>query len=236
MKISVCIATYNGEKYIKEQIDSILLQLSENDEIIISDDYSTDNTLKIIEQYKDKRIKIYFNEKEKGYTKNFENALTKATGDIIFLSDQDDIWLKHKVKKSLKKLLEGDLLISNSMVINNKKEVIEKSIFEVFNTKTGLLNNLLTNRYPGCCMAFKRRILKKILPFPKNQELAPHDIWIPIVAEMYYKVLLEEIPCMLYRRHDNNVSIFKEKSKNTFLKKILLRLYPLINSLLRVKK
>ena len=96
--ISVCIATYNGEKYIKQQLLSILKQIKVNDEIIISDDHSTDKTFNIIKSFNDTRIKFFLNNKGKGYTRNFENALEKAHGDIIFLSDQDDIWIDNKVE------------------------------------------------------------------------------------------------------------------------------------------
>ena len=91
--ISVCIATYNGEKYIEEQIASILPQLKENDEIIISDDYSTDNTIQVLTKINSKKIKIFKNQGEKGYTSNFENAIKQAKGNYIFLCDQDDVWL-----------------------------------------------------------------------------------------------------------------------------------------------
>ncbi|EXY58193.1 glycosyltransferase, partial [Bacteroides fragilis] len=95
--ISVCIATYNGEKFIVEQLKTILSQLTDFDEIIISDDHSSDCTLSLIRSFRDPRIKIYLNENDKGYTSNFENALKKATGEIIFIADQDDIWKKDKV-------------------------------------------------------------------------------------------------------------------------------------------
>ncbi|MDE5758415.1 MAG: glycosyltransferase, partial [Allobaculum sp.] len=91
--ISVCIATYNGERYIETQIRSILDQLNEDDEIIISDDSSTDRTLDIIRSLNDSRIKLFAGNKFHSRTFNFENALKQATGDFIFLSDQDDIWL-----------------------------------------------------------------------------------------------------------------------------------------------
>ena len=120
MKISVCLATYNGEKYIKEQLDSILPQLSANDEIIISDDNSTDDTINIIRSLNDERIKIYVN-KTKGIVKNFENALNNASGDIIFLSDQDDVWKNDKVKKILSAFSSDNSLtfvFSNAEIID----------------------------------------------------------------------------------------------------------------------
>ena len=94
------MATYNGSRYIKEQIDSILSQLSALDELIISDDHSTDSTYKIIKSYNDNRIKFYLNELEKGVTHNFENALLHSKGDTIFLADQDDVWNKEKIQKA----------------------------------------------------------------------------------------------------------------------------------------
>ncbi len=235
MKVSVCIATYNGEKYIKEQLESILVQLSEKDEVIISDDHSNDETLKVLNSFKDSRIKIYFNDGIKGYVPNFENALKKSSGDIIFFSDQDDIWLPNKVKKCLKVLKEKDLVVTNAKVINEKMEIIEESLFEVVNTKTGLFNNWVKNRYYGCCIAFRREILKKVLPFPKRYEICSHDRWIPLICEMYYKVGLIEEPLLLYRRHENNVSCFK-KSNNSLLKKISVRIYPLWKVIFRYNK
>ena len=98
-KISVCIATYNGERYIREQLDSILSQLSLDDEVIISDDGSKDSTIEIISSYLDSRIKVFKNNGKHGYVGNFENALNHSSGDFIFLSDQDDIWELQKIEK-----------------------------------------------------------------------------------------------------------------------------------------
>ena len=122
MKISVCIATYNGEKYIKEQLSSILSQLEENDEVIISDDSSTDNTIQIVENFKDKRIRIFREQKFKSPIYNFENAISKATGDIIFLSDQDDIWHKAKVHKIKQYLSNEDItcIVTNASIIDEE--------------------------------------------------------------------------------------------------------------------
>lgn len=235
MRISVCMATYNGEKYIREQIESILPQLGENDELIISDDNSTDNTIKIIEDLNDSRIKIHFNKGEKGYVPNFENAIKNSSGDIIFFSDQDDKWLPNKVTKFLERLKDNDLVVSDAIVINEYGEVIEKSLFKVVNTKKGLWNNWIKNRYYGCCMAIRREVLKRVLPFPKRYSICSHDRWIPLVCEFYYKVDLIYEPLIIYRRHGKNVSCFK-KSKNSFFKKVMLRVYPLYNLLKILKR
>ena len=225
MKISVCMATYNGEKYIKEQLDSILIQLSDSDEVIVSDDGSSDKTIEIIERLNDSRIKIILNKGEKGYTKNFENALKNSDGDIIFLSDQDDVWEKNKVKDMVKELSSYDLVISNAEIVDKDLKLINKSHFDLRGVKRGFWINFLKTRYIGACMAFKGEVLKKVLPFPKNQKLCAHDYWITIVCEAFYKVKLIDQPLIKYRRHGNNASSGGDKSKNTLLKKIRVRLY-----------
>ena len=99
--ISVCIATYNGEKYIREQLDSILVQLGPDDEIVVCDDRSSDRTLELIEGYRDSRIHVHRNEKNLGHVRNFEKAISLSRGDYLFLSDQDDVWLPGRVQEML---------------------------------------------------------------------------------------------------------------------------------------
>src|ERR1035437_8300006 len=131
MRVSVCMASYNGEKYIKKQIESIIIQLSSDDEIIISDDGSIDNTINIIEGFKDSRIKVFNNqslrknrksliERFRSATKNFENALKNASGEFIFLSEQDDIWLDNRGEITLQYLKECDLVVSDYSFIDHK--------------------------------------------------------------------------------------------------------------------
>ena len=232
--ISVCIATYNGEKYIKEQLNSILNQISENDEVIISDDHSTDDTIKIAKEIGDDRIKIYYNPIEKGYAKNFENAIKKSIGDIIFLSDQDDVWLENKVQITMSYLKTYDLVISDATHVNEFLETTIGSHFKISKMKSGFLRHLLKPSYIGACMAFKRRILKKALPFPENSKYCAHDYWLTLIGEFYYKVGLIEQELILYRRHDSNASPAGKKSPNSFLKKITIRIYSITQLFLRI--
>ena len=218
--ISVCMATYNGEKYIKEQLDSILLQLRENDEIIISDDGSSDSTVEIAESYQDSRIKIFQNS-FKNLILNFEFALKQAKGDFIFLSDQDDIWLPNKVEVSLIHLIHNDIIVSNCQVVNQDLQVINKSFFYLNNSKKGLFSNLMKNSYLGCCLAFRKELLSKALPFPKN--IPMHDIWLGFVSELFYKIKFIEEPLMLYRRHGANESPTGEDSPFSLYRKFLFR-------------
>lgn len=232
--ISVCMATYNGEKYIKEQLISILSQLRPQDEVIISDDRSTDHTLSVVESINDSRIKVYFNENEKGYSKNFENSITKATGDIIFLCDQDDVWMANKVETMLRGLEDADLVVSDALITDENLQSTLGSHFLLHQTKTGFINNFLKTRYIGACMAFKSSMLKKILPFPSNQKLCAHDYWIANVAELYYKVKLINTPLIKYRRHGSNASNGGDKSKNSLSQKLKVRFYTFVNLLQRI--
>ena len=217
------MATYNGEKYIKEQLVSILSQLKDEDEVIVSDDNSTDNTLNVVKALDDSRVKIYLNAKESGYTRNFENALEKSTGDIIFLADQDDVWLENKVEVLLKGLEKYDFVVSDCKIVDSELNILDESHFKLRGVKQGFVHNLLLTRYVGACMAFKREVLQKSLPFPNSAKLSAHDYWICLIAELYFEVGLVEEPLVLYRRHGENASNGGEKSKNSLLHKLSVR-------------
>lgn len=208
--ISVCVVTYNGEKYIKDQIDSILNQLGESDEIIVSDDGSTDHTINILKAYSDDRIKIFNHDKSvQKYgidyvTNNVSFALSKCSGDYIFLADQDDIWLPAKLKKMMLYLVDSDIVMSDCKVVDSKLQVICDSYFSMMHTDTGVLRNIIKNAYLGCCMAFRRKILDEVLPFPPAG--VGHDLWIGLIGSIYFKVVLVKEPLLLYRKHENNVT------------------------------
>lgn len=221
--VSVCMATYNGEKYIKDQLLSILKQIGLNDEIIISDDLSKDNTIKIIESIKDSRIKIFFN-KNRGYTNNFQNAIQHASGYYIFLSDQDDIWMDHKFKIMSDLLKNYDFVVSNAQMVNKDLESLDSTYFQLRGgAKRGFLNNLIKLQYIGCCMAFRKIILKKAFPFPKNTALCSHDLWISLISEFYFSTYVIQEPLLLYRRHGENVST--HISSTSLFLKIQFRIY-----------
>lgn len=230
------MATFNGEKYIKEQLDSILNQLSVDDEIIISDDNSVDSTVNIINGIDDIRIKLYYNEGERGYTGNFENAINKSKGDIIYLADQDDIWVEGKVFMINEQLKKSHFVISDATVVNENLTIVNNSHFKLYNVRKGFGINFLKTRYIGACMAFKREILEKALPFPKRKKNCAHDYWLAIVAEFYYKVELCDTPLLLYRRHANNALNGGESSTNSLSIKIWNRFYCLYHLLLRYAK
>lgn len=232
--ISVCMTTYNGEKFIRKQIDSILAQLSDEDELIISDDYSTDNTLEIINSYDDKRIKILNHIADKNLlkkkycrnfylaTNNFENALSVAEGDYIFLSDQDDIWYPNRIEVMKNYLKTNDLVMCNFSTINENDKVIKNNYYQNDPVSKRMLKNVISCKFLGCCMAFNRAILDYILPFPKN--LIGHDYWIGCLGVHGFRYSFIKEPLHYYRRSGFNVSSATGKSNNTFLFRIKYRI------------
>lgn len=233
--ISVCMATFNGEKYVVEQIESILKQLDVEDELIISDDGSTDNTINLIKLINDKRIKLYF-KNGYSYTENFENALKKAKGDYIFLSDQDDVWSPNKVQVCLNYLKEYDFVMSDATVVDENLKVINSSRNSYHFVKNGFLRNFIKTYYLGCCMAFKRNVLDFVLPFPTNSKLCLHDAWISLNAELFFKTKVIDEQLILYRRHSNNTSNGSIVKKLNIRKYFMIRIYlffNLINNKLR---
>jgi glycosyltransferase involved in cell wall biosynthesis len=202
MKISVCIATFNGGKYIQSQLESILPQLGPSDEVVISDDSSTDNTLKVIGDFNDSRIKIFPDQHFKSAIFNFENAISKASGEIIFLSDQDDVWTPDKVKVMLPYFENYDLVVSDCYITDENLNIIEDSMFRLNRSSPGIIRNSIKNAYLGCTMAFNRKVLKYALPFPAD--IPMHDIWLGFVANAFCRVKFIPQKLLYYRRHGGN--------------------------------
>lgn len=200
--ISVCVATYNGEKYIEQQLRSILEQIAPNDEVIVSDDGSTDNTLQIVDSIGDPRIRIRHSEAHY-FKHNFVEAMREAKGDFIFLSDQDDVWLPGKYERCVNELKDVDLVCTNSQMTDEHLQVIEPDFFSVYHSGPGILKNALNNTYYGSCLAFRRSLLDDALPMPPTREIG-HDIWLGLVAEKTGKVRFIDTPYLLYRRHSDS--------------------------------
>ena len=234
--ISVCMATYNGEKYIKQQLDSILSQLSEVDEVIISDDNSNDKTMDVIRAIDDSRIKIYLNKGRHNYTSNFENALNHANGDIIILSDQDDVWRDDKIKVVSEDLMEFDFVTSDAIIVDQELNIIAPSFWALRKPLFSAWGDLYRCGYLGCCMAFRRNVLQKALPFPANKKLCVHDLWLQLIGSFYFNVKYEKLPLILYRRHGDNVSGAGMDKGVSFVMKIIYRLYVLYKLALRWNK
>lgn len=205
VSVSVALATYNGEKYIEEQIRSILRNLELQDEIIVSDDGSTDRTIEIIKAIDDPRVMIIEGPGE-GVIKNFENAIRNCGGRYIFLCDQDDVWANDKVEKVVKTFLDtkAPVVVHDCRIVNEKLEVIEDSFFAFRNSGPGKFKNLMKNTYIGCCMAFDAAMKDSILPIPADIEM--HDQWIGIIGDNLGENVFIKDKLIDYRRHENTAS------------------------------
>lgn len=225
--ISVALATFNGERFIKEQLESIIPQLINGDEIIISDDGSTDSTVDIIKRYSQKYsyIKVYHNDKSnKGVIGNFENALKRCKNTYIFLSDQDDIWLPNKVEVIINSfnVENATLVLHNAYIFDSKNNLISNvSMKEKIGSSTKLFKILIKNPFIGCCMSFKKTLLNVVLPFPNKNDISIHDWWIGICAVKTSKVYYCDEKLIMYRIHDSNTLGFHKTSFKYKLQKRL---------------
>ncbi|WP_373073757.1 glycosyltransferase family 2 protein [Sulfurimonas sp.] len=223
--VSIAMCTYNGEKYIKEQIDSILEQTYKDFELIITDDCSSDNTINIIKEYQkiDDRIKLYENEKNLGFIKNFEKAISLCSGDYIALADQDDSWKKNKLEVFINEIGENILVYSdailmdeNSSLIKNGKELVrpENNLVSGNNNKAFLLTNCVS----GNTIMFRKELVEHILPIPEN--ISFHDIWIAFVATSISSIVYTEESMTYYRRYPDQITSTRVKDYKGFFDRL----------------
>jgi glycosyltransferase involved in cell wall biosynthesis len=214
-KISVCMATRNGEQYIEEQLSSILSQLWATDEVVISDDSSDDGTIEVIKSFNDQRVHLLEGNRFFCPVRNFENALKHASGDIIVLSDQDDIWLENKCEiireRFRHKVTSIYLLTLDGCVVDETGRITDPSLFLKIHAGKGLVKNIYDNTYMGCCMAFSRPLLNIALPFPKR--IPMHDMWLGLLAELCGTVEFVEEQTIKYRKHATSLTQFRRRFK-----------------------
>lgn len=227
-KIDILLATYNGEEYLKEQIDSILNQTYKNIRLIISDDCSTDKTCDILKEYKNKdnRIILYIQEKNLGIVKNIEFLLKKVESPYYMLADQDDYWLPEKAEKSLEVLKKenADLVFGDLEVVDKQLKTIYSS-FNDYMLLTRKINkyidsyrlNYLYNCVTGCTVLAKNETIKNIVPLPKNSKYLIHDYWIGLIVSLNGKLAYIPEKYIKYRQHGNN-QVGTEKISHGFKK------------------
>ncbi|MGC4406063.1 glycosyltransferase family 2 protein [Methyloversatilis sp. MC4-4] len=220
--ISVCLATCNGERHLRAQLESVLGQLDPGDELVIADDCSTDGTLELINACGDSRIRLLRGERRLGVVANFGRALAAARGDIVFLCDQDDVWLPNKRSVFLEALSDADLAVSDCQVTDASLNVIAPSFFVLRRSAPGVLRNLWRNSFLGCCMAFRRTVLARALPFPDR--LPMHDTWIGLIATATGRVRFVAEVTLLYRRHGANASPTGERSHFGVVERLMHRI------------
>lgn len=221
--ISICLATYNGERYIKEQLDSLCAQTYKDIEILIQDDNSSDATVDIIKSYQKKydNIHLFRNESNIGYIKNFESLIKKAQGAYIALCDQDDIWVENKLELLLENIKTNSLIYSNSLLIDAHGKSLGKTLKDKlknnFISSKEPLNFLYDNSVSAHALLFKKELLETLFPFPKHIYF---DAWIALNAANANGVKYLDKELVLYRQHDANTLGNVQKKSLSTTKKI----------------
>lgn len=208
LKLSIVMATYNGERYIREQLDSIIPYLEEGDEILVSDDGSTDATISIVDEYINRYQYVRKTEgPHSGSSINFASAIPKCKGAIILFADQDDIWMPEKISKIRTFFREHediDLVMHNAGYCDSCGIIQEGDIFTRRKPRHGYLHNLIHSTYYGCCMAAKRVFLLNYIPLDNNK--IPYDQYFSLFAEKKHTAAFIDEILILHRYHGMNQS------------------------------
>lgn len=216
--ISVILTTYNGSNYIKKQIESILNQTVLPDEIIICDDNSTDDTVSQLNTYTNPQIKIFVNDKQLGVVENFKQAAKLAQhGNWLAFSDQDDIWVPQKLKKSIDEMQLIDdgitpaMVYSDLAVIDKNDNIISPSFWDrqkIRPDKINIATLLYGNVVTGCTVLINYPMVQELFCMEKNDYL--HDEWLSLIAYSFGKVKFLNETLVLYRQHENNITFSED--------------------------
>ena len=202
------MAMYNGAAFVRPQVESILAQLGAHDELVIVDDASEDDSPRILQSVKDPRLHAHRNERNLGVLQTFERALNLARGEILFLSDHDDVWLPGKVAKTLEVFASHPgvtMVASDALLIDDEGRTLNESFFSVRGRFSGgFIRNFVKNKYLGCTLSFRRIMLRRFLPIPHDVPM--HDIWFGLLNEIYGETCFIDEPLVAYRRHRSNAS------------------------------
>jgi glycosyltransferase involved in cell wall biosynthesis len=214
--LSIALCTYNGSKFLREQLQSLVNQTLSPFEVVITDDCSSDDTISIIQEFdKVLNIKVFVNEIPLKVTKNFEKAVSHCSGEIILLCDQDDIWQPDKLTK-ISQYFQANpnqlAVFSDAYLVNEQGISLNKNFFsavrflepQIEQFKDGNVVELLLagNRTAGCMMAFRKELVQKVIPFPTHIPLMIHDNWITIVVAMLDSLGMIEEQLISYRQHN----------------------------------
>lgn len=226
-KVSIAMTTYNGQAFLEEQLNSLLTQSFYDFELIICDDGSKDNTLKILNEYssKDKRIKIIENKENKGYAKNFLDAVSLCSGEFIFLADQDDIWEKNKIKKMLQcmqKYEEINLLVCNDIDFNDGEKLPKlrkQNDFHIY--KISPKKSLLNCAYRGLNFCLRRSFVDNVISSYDIKKCFPaHDWLFQIFATETKSIYKFNQILTFHRKHQNNTASINEDKTNRYTKRL----------------
>ncbi|HRH41385.1 MAG TPA: glycosyltransferase family 2 protein [Pyrinomonadaceae bacterium] len=224
MRISIALCTYNGEIFLSEQLASYLNQSRLPDELVICDDRSSDKTVEILQDFAKTapfEVKLFVNEQNLGVTKNFEKAISLCTGEIIFLSDQDDVWMPEKlqiIENEFEKSPEISLIFTDAELVDEKLQPLGHNLWEFalweysfsqsnakqeFNPNVGFETLIFGRTVAGCNMAFRAKIVKVLIPFPQMKDFLIHDGWILLASSLFFKIKPFNQALVKYRQHAN---------------------------------
>ena len=227
VRVSACMAAYNGSEHIEEQVHSILRELGPQDELIIVDDASTDATLHLVSQIGDPRIRVVESPANRGYVRTFEAALALSRGEYVFLSDQDDIWVPGRVEAMVQALQGGWVVASNFGYFGHKPRAVESIRLSSSDSKRRWANLFALwvgyRPYYGCAMAFRREAKSLVLPFPEFLH-ETHDQWIALVGNLCGKMVHLDQETLIRRLHENNTTPKKPRSLLVILRARLMLL------------
>lgn len=219
MLISIALATYNGSRFLREQLDSILGQSINNFEVVICDDSSTDNTLQILQEYasKDSRFRIFQNQQNLGFKKNFQHILSICKGDFIAFCDQDDIWEPNHLEVLINNIENNDCIGANSLIIDENGISQRKTLLEYWpihimpkDAEQLFQHELYSNVIQGTASLIRVSLAKCALPFPDS--IKYHDYWFALIAGLNGKCKYIKDVVLKYRRHSSNASGYQEFS------------------------
>jgi len=218
------MVTFNGGAYLRQQMESVIQQLGQDDELVIVDNCSTDDTIEIIADFCEKRntIRTFSLGRNLGVVRGFELCALLAEGNYIFFSDQDDVWLPDRLEKQLSSLQNADLSICNAILVNSDLQSLGSTAFEHRFPRLGW-SNLYKNAFIGCTMAITREGMDRLLPFPSG--IPMHDWYIAQAAFKFgFKLVVIPEALLLYRRHGGTASSTGKKSNRPLIQMIRDRL------------
>ncbi|MFT4260660.1 glycosyltransferase [Microbacterium sp.] len=234
-RVSVCMATWNGEAYLREQLDSIFAELEPQDEVVVVDDASSDGTVALLRSIDDPRLRVHARAENRGYVRTFEEALGLATGDVLMLSDQDDVWIPGRRALFLDALESAAVAASNLVLLGSDRPLPPPVPGASWRLRAGQSRHRWRNElrilagiapYFGCAMAFRRDVADRLLPFPEYLDES-HDLWIATFATRNRMMRHIEQPTIRRRIHDENASPSKPRGIAQVLRArwLLLRLW-----------
>jgi glycosyltransferase involved in cell wall biosynthesis len=209
--VSIVVCTYNGEAFLREQLESLLSQTYKNLEILIVDDRSTDLSKTIAQEFAsmDNRIRVVVNPMNLGYNKNFEQSFYLAQGEFIAVSDQDDVWVAEKIEKMMKLFREDEILLAHCQSVRFRKGLPEiktsskRRHFEGNDVRQLMFFNTIS----GHNIMFRKKLLKMNGPFPPG---VYYDWWLAIIAAAYGKIIGTTEVLTFHRYHDSNLTLGKK--------------------------